>query len=155
PRARIPEHACSEADRLLARPQDVAQVPRLACAMNGWHAWGASEVSAHDGLVRAQHPLILQSLERVQSATSLRLMLRDPLAFVWRYALGWKSTVQEELPLSLSDRDFGVLVHELLGRAVDHLEPVPGYSHATPQQLEAALCEAVSQTRMKWALERA
>jgi hypothetical protein len=154
-RGRIPEHAYSEADRLLARPQDVTDVPRLASAMCGWRAWNASEVTAHDGLVRAEHPLIRRALERVQSATSLRLLLRDPLAFVWRYALEWTSTVQEEQPLSLSDRAFGVLVHELLGRAVDHLEPTPGYSTATPQELEAALNEAVAKTRVKWSLERA
>lgn len=154
-KGRVPEHAASEADRLLARQGDVTDVPRLASAVRGWRAWNVSEVTAHDGLVRAEHPVIRRSLTRVQSATSLRLMLRDPLAFLWRYALGWTSTVEEEQPLTLSDRAFGVLVHELLGRAVDHLEPTPGYTNATAHELQAALDEAVAKTRVKWSLERA
>jgi len=31
-------------------------------------------------------------------------MLRDPLAFIWRYALGWRSTVEDDQPLSLDVR---------------------------------------------------
>jgi hypothetical protein len=154
-KGRVPEHAASEADRLLARQADVTDVARLVSAIRGWRAWNVSEVTGHDGLVRADHSVIRRSLTRVQSATSLRLMLRDPLAFLWRYALGWTSTVQEEQPLTLSDRAFGVLVHELLGRAVDHLEPTPGYTSATAHELQAALDEAVAKTRVKWSLERA
>ena len=95
------------------------------------------------------------AIGRVQSATSLRLLLRDPLAFVWRYALGWSFRADEEEPLTLSARDFGVLVHELLRHAVNQLEPDPGYFKATSDQLRHALQAAVSATRTQWPLERA
>jgi len=53
-------------------------------------------------------------------------MLRDPLAFVWRYSLGWRSTVEDDQPLSLDARAFGELVHELLKRTVDRARTAPG-----------------------------
>jgi RecB family exonuclease len=153
-RDRRPEHAFNEADRLLARPNDAAETPRLVSAMRCWRSWQRAEVTPHDGLVRAEHPLMRRAIARVQSATSLRLMLRDPLAFVWRYALGWHSTVEQEEPLTLNARVFGELVHELLRGAVDRLEPQPGYTRATAVQLETALREALEVTRAQWPLER-
>ena len=33
------------------------------------------------------HPLLLDILARVQSASSLKLLLRSPLGFVWRYGM--------------------------------------------------------------------
>ena len=80
--------------------------------------------------------IIARAIAEVQSATSLRLMLRDPLAFVWRYALGWRSLVEDEQPLSLDARAFGELVHEMLKRAVDALEPDPGYARAARHEIE-------------------
>jgi RecB family exonuclease len=153
-RDRRPGHAFSEADRLLARLNDAATDPRLVSAMRCWQNWHRAEVTAHDGLVRAEHPLLRRAIARVQSATSIRLMLRDPLAFVWRYALGWHSTVEQEEPLTLNARVFGELVHELLRGAVNRLEPQPGYTRATAVQLETALHEALEATRVQWPLER-
>lgn len=34
--------------------------------------------------VRGEHPVITRAIAQVQSATSLRLIPGDPLAFVWR-----------------------------------------------------------------------
>ncbi len=79
-------------------------------------------VTTHDGRVRPEHPIVRRAVAEVQSATSLRLMLRDPLAFIWRYALGWRSTIEDDQPLSLDARTFGELVHELLKQTVDALE---------------------------------
>jgi hypothetical protein len=152
-RGRRPEHAFSEADRLLARPADAAGSARLKSALICWQNWHRPSVTAHDGRIRAGHPLMKRAITRVQSATSLRLMLRDPLAFVWRYALGWRSTVEPEEPLTLSARGFGNLVHELLRRAVDHLEPQPGYGHAAPDQIDGALHVALDEVRAGWPLE--
>lgn len=154
-RGRIPEHALSESDRLLARPREAVALPQLASALACWNDWHAREVGPHDGVLRAHHPRVEAAVGRVQSATSLRLLLRDPLAFVWRYALGWSFRADEEEPLTLSARDFGELVHELLRRAVNQLEPEPGYFKATPEQLGHALRTAVSATRIQWPLERA
>jgi hypothetical protein len=153
-RGRTPRHAFSDADRLLARPQDAAASPAIAGATACWRDWQTPAVTAHDGRTRSHHPVICRATAEVQSATSLRLMLRDPLAFVWRYALGWRSTVEDDHPLSLDEGAFGELVHELLKRTVDALEPDPGYSRAARHEIENELAGAVAITRTQWPLER-
>lgn len=45
-------------------------------------------------------------------------------------------------------------MHELLKRAVDTLEPDPGYGRATPEEIENALAAAVALTAAQWPLER-
>jgi RecB family exonuclease len=104
--------------------------------------------------VRADHPMIARAIDEVQSATSLRVMLRDPLAFVWRYALGWRSLVEDEQPLSLDARVYGELVHDVLKRTVDALEAGPGYEKAARQEIEAALDTACAVIGAQWPLER-
>ena len=153
-RARIPQHAFSEADRLLARPDEAAASPALAAANLCWRDWRRPAVTAHDGLVRANHPQIARAIGEIQSATSLRLMLRDPLAFVWCYALGWRAAPDDDQPLTLDARAYGELVHELLRRTVDALEPVPGYARASRQEIEAALATSTEAVRLHWPLER-
>jgi RecB family exonuclease len=82
-------------------------------------------------------------------------MLRDPLAFVWRYALGWHSVPYDVQPLALDARAYGQLVHEILKRAVDTLESSRhGYSRATAQEIEAALADAAASTGESWPLDR-
>ena len=153
-RARIPQHAFSEADRLLAWPDEAAGSPALAAANLCWRDWRRPTITAHDGQVRADHPQIARAIGEVQSATSLRLMLRDPLAFVWRYALGWRAVPEDDQPLTLNARAYGELVHELLRRTVDALEPVPGYARASRQEIEAALAASTETVRVHWPLER-
>ena len=111
-------------------------------------------MTSHDGLVRTDNPIIARAFGQAQSATSLRLILRDPLAFVWRYALGWRSLVEDEQPLSLDARAYGELVHDLLKRAVDALEPDPGYARAARHEIEAALDAASAAIGAQWPLER-
>jgi hypothetical protein len=153
-RARLAEHALSEADRLLARPAEAAKVPLLAQAAICWRSRRQPGVTSHDGRVRAGHPVIVRAIERVQSATSLRLMLRDPLGFVWRYALGWTPVDDDDQPITLDGRAYGELVHELLRRCVDALEPNPGYARAQPHEIEAALAAAMTAISAQWPLER-
>jgi hypothetical protein len=153
-RARIPSHAFSEADRLLARADEAAISPALTAANACWRDWRSPAITAHDGRVRADHPVIARAIDRVQSATSLRLMLRDPLGFVWRYALGWRSVAGDDQPLALDARAYGDLVHELLKRAVDTLEPRPGYARAARHEIEAALAGAATKVSAEWPLKR-
>jgi hypothetical protein len=153
-RARIPQHAFSEADRLLARPDEAAASPALAAANLCWRNWRRAAVTAHDGQVRADHPQIARAICEIQSATSLRLMLRDPLAFVWRYALGWRAVPEDDQPLTLDARAYGELVHDLLKRTVDALEPLPGYARASRQEIEATLAASAETIRVRWPLER-
>jgi RecB family exonuclease len=154
-RARIPQHAFSETDRLLARPdEDGPASPALAAADLCWRNRRRPMVTAHDGKVRAGHPQIARAIGEIQSATSLRLMLRDPLAFVWRYALGWHTVPEDDQPLTLDARSYGELVHEVLKRTVDALEPVPGYERATRQEIEAALALSTETVLVLWPLNR-
>ncbi|MDT4738424.1 PD-(D/E)XK nuclease family protein [Bradyrhizobium sp. WYCCWR 12699] len=149
-RARVPEHAWNEADRIMARPQDAAQIERVRSAGACWHDWHLELFTPHDGKFDADHPVVVRSIERVQSATSLRRMLTDPLGFVWRYALGWNAPRDREQPLTIAPDEFGKLVHELLRRAVDALEPVPGYARASDTEIETALANAASTVRDAW-----
>jgi len=154
-RARVPQHAFSEADRILARPHEAAASPAIAAANLCWHNWRCRTVTAHDGRVRPDHPQIARAIGEIQSATSLRLMLRDPLAFVWRYALGWRAIPQDDQPLTLDARAYGELVHDLLKRTVDALEPVPGYARASRHEIELALGGSTETVRVHWPLKRA
>jgi hypothetical protein len=153
-RGRIPQHAFSETDRLLARPQDAATSPRLRSAMGCWSDWNTSKVTPHDGLAPEHQPIIGRALQRTQSATSLAHLLRDPLSFVWRYALGWYAPPVVEQPLSLDARAWGELVHEVLRRTVNLLEPNPGYTRASHDALRHALRTALCEVRDEWPLTR-
>lgn len=153
-RARIPSHAFSAADRLLARPEEAASSPLVRGADACWRDWRNPGVTGHDGRVRSDHPMIARAIGEVQSATSLRIMLRDPLAFVWRYALGWRSVVEDEQPLSLDARAYGELVHDVLKRTVDALEAGPGYVRAARHEIEAVLDAACAAIGTQWPLER-
>ena len=131
-RDRIPEHAFSEADRLLARAQDAGQLQHVRQSQLCWRNWHTTRrYTAHDGLIAANHPAIEAALARTQSTTTLQRLLRDPLGFVWRYALGWRSIRLEPEPLQLDPFTFGELVHELISGAITRLEPRPGFARAS------------------------
>jgi hypothetical protein len=153
-RARTPEHAFSEADRLMARPKEAGEIKQIKSAVQCWRHWHIEHLTPHDGQFQPDHPAIKRAIERVQSATSLQRLLRDPLGFVWRYALGWDAPQEREQPLTIAPDELGKLVHELLRRAVDALEPNPGYAVASEIQIEAALKAAADVVRETWPLER-
>jgi hypothetical protein len=145
-------HALTEADRLLARPQDRRADPIVSSAIGAWQNWGSRSLTPHDGLVAMEHPLLWALLPSPQSATSLSRLLRDPLAYVWYYALGWRNLIHKERGLVLPADDMGRLVHELLRRTVDRLEPEPGFTVAARHEIEAALAIASTQVVERWPL---
>ncbi|MDB5603428.1 MAG: nuclease family protein [Bradyrhizobium sp.] len=153
-RTRIPEHAFSEADRLLARAAEAGRSDRIKATLACWRNWNRAEATPHDGMLRAGHPAVARALARLHSATSLKLMVRDPLGFLWRYAVGMRSIRLEQLPLALDALTFGELVHELLGRTIDALEPAPGFVRASRDEIEIALAGAVGHVAEQWPLER-
>jgi hypothetical protein len=153
-RERIPEHAFNQSDRLLARPAEAAGIDQIGSAGRCWRDWHVESLTDHDGCFKPGHPAIIRSIERIQSATSLQRLLRDPLGFVWKYALGLDVPQQREHPLTIAPDEFGKLVHELLRRAVDILEPEPGYAKASDVQIENALEDATRVIHASWPLER-
>lgn len=155
-RDRVPEHAFSEADRLLARPNEAIQLQQVRQSRSCWRNWQKQgNYTEHDGLVTARHPAILAALARVQSTTTLQRLLRDPLGFVWRHALGWRSVRLEPEPLQLDAFVFGELVHELIRSAITFLEPGPGFARASEEQIAEAIEYASGLVISSWPLQRA
>jgi hypothetical protein len=154
-RDRVPEHAFSEADRLLSRSQEAIQLQHVRQSRTCWQNWHREGIyTLHDGLVAAKHPAILAALARVQSTTSLQRLLRDPLGFVWRHALGWRSVRLEPEPLQLDSFTFGELVHELIRAAITTLEPVPGFARASQEEIAEAIQRASATVVSSWPLQR-
>jgi RecB family exonuclease len=145
-----PVHAFSEADRLMARPHEFAADPQAVSARTCWRAWRQPDVTPHDGLVRTDHPLILASLARTQSATSLRRLLRNPIAFVWEAAFGWREPESAAEPLVLDARQSGDLLHAVLEHAVGILEAGAGLAGADANAIAAAAGQAVRQAAEEW-----
>ena len=106
-------------------------MPQAAAATGCWFDWLRPEITPHDGAVRPDHPVIRAILERTQSASSLRMLLRNPLGFVWHYGLGWHAPESGADPLTLDALAKGNLVHQTLDRALQTLEADGGLAHAS------------------------
>lgn len=135
--SREPEQAASDTDRLFARPAEFAALPEARLALSAWIDWHTERITAHDGKVRANHPLLLQALDRRQSASSLAKLLRDPLGYLWQYGFGWSSPDEIDEPLTLDPLQFGNLLHEILEGAILILEGKPGGFAAAAQDEQA------------------
>lgn len=154
-RNRRPAHAMSETDRLLARPGDFGASDQACSAVACWSNWQRVAVTPHDGMVRADHPALLAALERVQSASSLAKLLRNPLGFTWSYALGIRAPESAEEALVLDARQSGILLHETLDRAVRLLEAGGSLASARSDQLIAAIGQASATVAGEWQAEQA
>jgi PD-(D/E)XK nuclease superfamily len=150
----VPVHAFSETDRLMARPQEFGADPQTVSAQGCWRDWRRSEITAHDGLIRADHPLVLAIIDRTQSASSLRLLLRNPLSFVWVYAFGWRVPQSGAEPLMLDALGVGDLVHMILDSALRDLEGAGGLASADAATIEAAVDRAADAVAADWETER-
>jgi hypothetical protein len=155
PRNAVPVHAFSETDRLMARPQEFVHEPQAISATTCWRNWHRTEITAHDGLVRADHPLLLAILERTQSASSLRLLLRSPLGFVWRYGMHLRMPESGTDPLVLDALGMGDLVHRTLDLALQKLEGTGGLANADEGQIASVVREAADDVAGVWESERA
>ena len=134
--SREPEHAASASDRLLARVAEFAALPLARGALLTWSDWHRQEITGHDGLVRANHPLLLRALDRRQSASSLVKLLRDPLGYLWTYGFGWSEPEETDEPLTLDALALGNLLHEILEEAVTQLERASPGGFATASNTE-------------------
>jgi len=154
-RDRIPEQAFSEPDRLLARSDEAAKLQHVRQSRLCWRNWHQEGTyTEHDGLVAANHRAIVAALERVQPTTNLQRLLRDPLGFVWRHVLGWRSVRLEPEPLQLDPFTFGELVHELIRSAITTLEPTPGFARASQEEIAEAIEKAAALVVSSWPLQR-
>jgi len=154
-RNRVPKHAFSETDRLIARPNEFQALRQASAAIACWRNWQRKEVTPHDGLVRAEHPVLHAVIDRTQSASSLRLLLRNPLGFVWRYGLHWQEPEIDADPLVLDALAMGDLVHQALDRALPTIEAEGGLSRASEERIASAVDGAIDETARLWETERA
>lgn len=154
-RLRIPEHAFSEVDRLLARPTDARTDRRVQRTRQLWRAWHSHELTPAEGVLPADHPIALAALARTQSASSLRLLLRDQQAFVWSQGLGWYPKVLELRPLALDARSFGELTHEVLSLGLRGMDQAGGVQTASNSERMQAFAAAADQIAVAWPLTRA
>jgi hypothetical protein len=152
---RTPDHAASESDRLLSRPSEFRTKPIARSGLVSWQDWYRPQITPHDGLVGRSHPRLQKVLQQAMSATSLRLLLRDPIGFVWRYALGWREPDELDEPLTLDALSFGILVHETLQTAVGTLEADSGFGKADLQAIHKAVEDAVAAVALRWEAEQA
>lgn len=144
-------HAVSEADRRAARPSELQQDPFLARARDCYDSAFKGELTVHDGQVRAGHPAILRALQRRHSATSLKMLLRNPHGFVARYALGWQQPEPQQEVLRLEPVDRGSLLHELLEAAVGRLSDDTGTLSLEPAAVAAVLSTVSAEVGAAWA----
>ena len=151
-RARIPEHAAGWTDRLFARPAEFEVLPVARSARSCWIDWHTERLTAHDGVMKANHPLIVASLNRRQSATSLAKLLRDPLGYLWTYGFQWKVPDETEEPLQLDPLDVGVILHATLERAVSGLELAKpgGFGTADHASIADAVGKALDTVAREW-----
>jgi hypothetical protein len=150
-----PLQAMSETDRQLARPDEFATEPQAVSAGTCWRNWHRRELTAHDGLVRPNHPLLLRILERTQSASSLRQLLRNPLGFVWLYGMRWRAPDSGADPLVLDALAVGELVHMTLEQALRTLEAGGGLASADLSRINATVTQAATETAGAWESEKA
>lgn len=150
--SREPEHAVSASDRLLARATEFAALPLARGALLTWRDWHREEITGHDGLVRANHPLLLRALDRRQSASSLVKLLRDPLGYLWTYGFGWSAPEETDEPLTLDALAFGNLLHEILDEAVTQLERASpgGFARASSAEISRAIETASDTVSGRW-----
>lgn len=151
----VPPHAFSETDRLMARPEEFAGDVQATSALSTWKNWHRKEITPHDGLVRAGHPLFLEILARVQSASSLKRLLRNPLGFVWRYGMKMQMPESGTDPLVLDALAMGNLVHMTLDRALQTLEANGSLAQADGVGIAAAVEAATAHVAGVWESEQA
>ncbi len=151
-RARIPEQAAGWTDRLFARPTEFEDLPAARSARSCWIDWHTERLTAHDGLIKANHPLIVASLNRRQSATSLTKLLRDPLGYLWTYGFLWQEPDETEEPLQLDPLAIGNILHATLERAVSGLELAKpgGFGTADDASIAAAVGKALDAVAREW-----
>ena len=150
-----PKHAFSESDRLMARPEEFKSLSQSKKAKNCWFNWLKPEITANDGLVRADHPLISEILERTESASSLKLLLRNPIGYLWNYGFHWDEPQSISEPLTLEPLEFGLLVHEIIEKSIIKIESKGGLVSLNDKSIKAVVDDISDKVTVRWEVEEA
>ncbi|MFO7964885.1 MAG: PD-(D/E)XK nuclease family protein [Desulfobacterales bacterium] len=150
--SRKPEHAAGVTDRLFARPAEFSKMPVARSAGTAWIDWHREQLTPHDGLMPSHHPLLLRALDRIQSASSLVKLLRDPLGYLWTYGFGWSEPRELDEPMKLDAASFGNLLHEILQECIDRLEASQkgGFARASFAGISKAVSDAAERVTASW-----
>ena len=140
----------------MARPADFAALALAQSATRTWIDWRSEDLTAHDGLIRPGHPVLLGALYRTQSASSLVRLLRDPLGYLWTYGFRWKAVSETEEPMTLDALAFGELLHEFLRETVTRMEDAEsgGIAGASRDRIIQAVEKAAFSVAERWSATR-
>jgi ATP-dependent helicase/DNAse subunit B len=120
---------------MFMRSVEFAGTPDAERAKAASRDWFRPNVTKHDGKLPPEHPRILATLSQVQSATSLVRMIRDPLGYVWKYALGFDAPEFVDEPVLVDARVKGNILHAILRAALERLKPKGGFQNVSEQVL--------------------
>ena len=146
-------HALSEADRRSSRQDELATDPAMRRAVAAFAAARDPNLTAHDGLVRPNHPVVLRAVARPLSATSLKRLLLNPQGFVASYGLGWTEPQPESEALQLDAARRGSLLHEILEACNARIEERGGFGALATSELESLAQDSAEATRIRWELQ--
>lgn len=148
------EHAVSEADRRASRAAELEADADLGRARSAFRSFTTPRLTAHDGLVRAGHPVVSRALARRHSATSLKKLLLNPHGFIATYALGWAEPRPETQVLHLDALDRGSLLHEVLEECLAAVQAQGGFSAVAEAELTAVVDSATAKLSAVWEMAR-
>ena len=124
--------------------------PRTASAARCWSAWQSDGLGPHDGKIRKNHPVLKAILSTQQSPSSLSKLAKDPLAFVWRYGLGWDEADPHPNDLILNARAWGNVIHEVLEETIASLEVVTTIAQNDDEKTRKAIEHACDTVQRRW-----
>lgn len=152
-KTRAPERAASKGDRLAARPSEFLVTPRGAAARGTWRDWHVPQITAHDGRIRPEHPVVLEALQRPMSASTIRALLTNPIGWLFSEVMSLDAPDPEDEPFEIDPLSFGNLVHGIIEQAVNLLEAGGGLAVASVEATRTACAAAAQEVARLFELE--
>jgi len=78
------------------------------------------------------------------------MLLRSPLGFAWRYALGWRETDAGEEAMELDNLQFGSLVHQILDTSLPAIVAAGGIGRADDDAIRTSVASARIEVAALW-----